>query len=145
MADTRVQTEVETWIRSNWMPHKFGRTFGRKSLVLSPGGEYSFDAVSEDKSIVAAISTSGARTSSGKNGVGKMLKIRSDMYFLLLADAENRMVVLTEADMFELCQKEKQNGRVPNTIEFVLAEIPNELVERLKHARQKASSEVSPR
>lgn len=89
MADSRVQTEVETWIRSNWMPKHFVQEFTRKSLVLESGGKYSFDAVSDDNKVVAVISTSGARISSGKNGVGKMLKIRSDMYFLLLVDAES--------------------------------------------------------
>jgi len=76
--------------------------------------------------------------------VGKLLKIRSDMYFLLLADADRRVVVLTEADMLAVCEAEKRNGRVPPSIEFVLAEIPDELRNRLNAARRKASEEVSP-
>lgn len=145
MADTRVQTEVETWIRCDWMPQKFGQNFTRRSVILTPGGKYSFDAVSDDKKVVAAISTSGARTSSGKNAVGKMLKIRSDVYFLLLVDAESRIVILTEPDMYELCQKEKQNGRVPQEVEFMLCKIPDDLAEKLKESRRRAASEVSPK
>jgi len=145
MADTRVQTEVETWIRSNWMPKQFVQEFTRKSMILASGGKYSFDAVSEDNRVVAVISTSGARTSSGKSGVGKMLKIRSDIYFLLLVDAESRVVILTEQDMFELCQKEKENGRVPQTVEFLHAVIPDDLEEKLKESRRRAANEVSPK
>ncbi len=66
------------------------------------------------------------------------------MYFLLLADADRRFIVLTEADMLAVCEAEKRNGRVPTSIEFVLAEIPDELRNRLNAARQKASEEVSP-
>jgi len=39
---------------------------------LSSGGVFDFDAVSEDHSVVATISTSGAKTAGGKYAVGKM-------------------------------------------------------------------------
>ena len=110
MADTRVQLEVEDWVRREWMSKRFGQRFSRERVRLSSGGFFDADAVSEDLEIVAAISTSGARTSGGKNAVGKMLKIRSDMYFLLLAQAERRLVVLTESDMYAQCQKEVTGG-----------------------------------
>ena len=66
------------------------------------------------------------------------------MLFLLLAEAERRVVVLTSEDMFSLCEKEKTAGRVPQKIEFALAEIPPDLSGRLKVAQQAASKEVSP-
>lgn len=88
MADTRVQLEVEDWVRREWMPRQFGQRFSRERVSLSPGGVFDFDAVGEDGRVVATISTSGAKTSGGKNAVGKMLKVRSDIYFLLLAKAE---------------------------------------------------------
>jgi hypothetical protein len=144
MADTRVQLEVEDWVRREWMPGKYGCQFSRERVQLSSGGVCDFDAVSSDGSIVAAISTSGARTAGGKYAVGKMLKIRSDMYFLLLASAARRIVVLTEKDMYENCLKEVGGGRVPASIEFVHAEIPAELEARLRDARQVASREVQP-
>jgi hypothetical protein len=100
--------------------------------------------VSDDDSVVATISTSGAMTASGKHGVGKLLKIRSDMFFLMLANAPRRIVVLTERDMYELCLREKQSGRVPSSIEFVLATLPDELSVKLKESRSFASIEVSP-
>lgn len=145
MADTRVQLEVEDWVRREWMPNYFGKRFRHERLGLSSGGVFDFDAVSDDDSMVATISTSGAKTASGKLAVGKLLKIRSDMFFLLLAaKAQRRVVVLTEPDMLELCKKEVEGGRVPASIEFVLAEIPAHLIDKLKKARAVSSKEVSP-
>ena len=144
MADTRIQIEVEDWVRLNWMPLQFGQKFYRERLPLSSGGVFDFDAVSEDHKIVATISTSGSKTVTGKHAVGKLLKIRSDMFFLLLVNTGRRLVILTEPDMLELCQKEAKGGRVPSSIEFVRAEIPDNLLIRLRGARQIASKEVSP-
>jgi hypothetical protein len=144
MADTRVQLEVETWIRQEWMSENFGQKFSKESTKLTSGGAFEFDAVSEDRKIVAVISTGGAKTATGKSAAGKIRKIRSDMFFLLLADTERRIVVLTEQDMFSRWEEEKDNGRVPPEIEFCLVEIPPELRERLQRARMQASNEVSP-
>ena len=71
-----------------------------------------------------------------------MLKIRSDIYFLLLSQADRRIVVLTENDKYEQCQKEKSGGRVPDSIEFALTDLPSELRIRLNDARKNASKEV---
>lgn len=141
MADTRVQLEVEDWVRRNWMAPHFGIKFFRERLPLRSGGVFDFDAVSEDRTIVATISTSGARTSKGKHGVGKMLKLRSDMLFLTMVEAKRRVIVLTERDMCDQCEKEVAGGRVPPEIEFVCAVIPDELRVKLIAARSKASGE----
>lgn len=144
MADTHVQTEVEDWVRREWMPKKFGQRFQRERLKPTSGGVFEFNAVSADKKIVSTISTSGSITASGKHGVGKMFKIRSDMYFLLLTQAERRIVILTERDMFIEWGKEIEKGRVPGTIEFMHVQIPRELDEKLRVSRGRASREVSP-
>ena len=144
MSDTRVQLAVEAWICANWMPEKFGQKFHKRRIGLTSGGLFEFDAVSEDGKIVAVISTSGAKTASGGSATGKIHKIRSDMFFLLLAEAEQRVVVLTEQDMFQRWQQEKTGGRVPPEIELYLAKIPDEQRERLRSARKKAAREVSP-
>jgi hypothetical protein len=145
VADTRVQLEVEDWVRKEWMPTQFGQRFRRERVPLISGGVFDFDAVSDDDKIVAAISTSGATTASGKLAVGKLLKIRSDMLFLVLARAERKLIVLTEEDMVELCLKEREGGRVPTEIEFMHAEIPSSLRAKLTKARASASDEVQPR
>jgi hypothetical protein len=143
MADTRVQLEVEDWVRRNWMETQYGTRFSRERLRLRSGGVFDFDAVSEDRSIVATISTSGAKTSTGKYAVGKILKLRSDMLFLTQVDAKRRIIVLTERDMCDQCNKEFAAGRVPKEIEFVCADIPDDLRTRLVEGREKASGESS--
>lgn len=146
MADTRIQLEVEDWVRDKWMSVRFGCDFHRNRLSLSSGGVFDFDAVSQDRKIAACISTSGGKTARGKNAVGKLLKLRSDMLFLLLAkEPQKRIIVLTESDMLDVCSKEKAGGRVPPEIEFVLADLPDDLRTKLTQARANASNEVSPR
>src|SRR5437879_2828448 len=117
LADSRIQTEVEDWVRRNWMPTQYGTKFSRERLRLRSGGVFDFDAVSEDHSIVASISTSGAKTAGGKHAVGKILKLRADMLFLTQIEAKRRVIVLTEQDMCDLCEKEFAAGRVPREIE----------------------------
>jgi hypothetical protein len=146
MADTRIQLEVEDWVRDQWMPKRFGQRFNRNRLPLTSGGVFDFDAVSEDRKMAACISTSGGKTARGKHAVGKLLKLRSGMLFLGLArEPERRFIILTEQHMYDVCSKEKKGGRVPENIEFELAEIPEESRERLDSARENASKEVSPR
>lgn len=145
MADTRIQLEVEDWVRRNWMPSQYGTKFSRERLRLRSGGVFDFDAVSEDHSIVATISTSGAKTSGGKHAVGKILKLRSDMLFLTMVEAKRRVIILTERDMCDQCEKEAAGGRVPPEIEFVCASIPDELRKRLIEGREKASEELRGR
>lgn len=84
------------------------------------------------------------QTASGKQAVGKMNKIRSDIYFLLLAKAERRLVLLTEQDMHARWDREVEAGRVPSSIEFVHVEIPQHLNLKLQASRQRASLEVTP-
>ena len=142
MADTRTQLEVEDWVRINWMREQYGQKFTRERVKLRSGGKFDFDAVSSDDTIVATISTSASITSGGKQGVGKMMKIRSDMLFLTMAEAKRRIVVLTEKDMFERCLSEVAGGRVPPEVEFALAVIPDDLRSRLIAAREQSSKEV---
>jgi len=123
------------------MPLRFGQQFFRERVRLSSGGVCDFDAVSGDREIAAAISTGGALTAGGKYAVGKMMKIRADMYFLLLAVVERRLVILTEKDMYERCKQDAQAGRVPVSIEFMHAEIPAELEAKLRDSRGRASDE----
>ena len=144
MANTRVQGRVEDWIRRNWLSERFGERFFRERVRLTSGGEFDFDAVNEGESIVVNISTSSGMTSGGKVGVGKMMKIRSDLYFLLLASAPRKCMVFTEQSMLDLFEKERRNGRVPASIEFHLAEIPDDLRAELEASRRRASEEVRP-
>jgi hypothetical protein len=114
-------------------------------MKLRSDSKFDFDAVSCDDTIVATISTSASLTSGGKYGVGKMMKLRSDMLFLTLVEAERRLVVLTEQDVYEKCLAEVAGGRLPPEIEFALAVIPDELRAKVMKARDASSKEVSPK
>jgi hypothetical protein len=73
------------------------------------------------------------------------MKLRSDMLFLVLASPKRALMILTERDMYELCEREKESGRVPRNIEFHHAPLPADLAAKLKIAKQVSSDEVSPR
>lgn len=144
MADTRVQRAVATWIRENWLPKREGQSFDRTRVKLKAGGEYLFDAVSEDGLTVVSVATSRGPTATGKHGSGKLNKLRSDVLFLLMAQAPKKLLCLTERDMFDVCQKEFAAGRLPKEVEILLATIPPDLDALLKAAREAASKEVLP-
>lgn len=144
MADTRCQLECEDWVRLQWMPSQFGQKFHRERVKLTSGGVFDFDAVSADESIIATISTSSSTTGSGKHAVGKLMKLRSDMLFLVLAAPKRALMVLTEEDMYKACLKERAGGRVPKEIEFFHAPLPDDLASRLIDAKKLSSAEVTP-
>jgi hypothetical protein len=47
--------------------------------------------------------------------------------------------------MVDLCKKESAGGRVPKSIEFVHAVIPEDVAAKLRYARGAASREVAPK
>ena len=143
MADTRCQSECEEWVRLKWMPKVFRQPFSKERVKLTCGGFFEFDAISEDKTMVANILTSGARTATGKHAVGKKMKLRSDIYFLLLTEVPRKLIILCEADMHALCQREYAAGRIPKEIEFFPVGLPAKLATKLAAARKISSEEVS--
>ena len=144
MADTRTQKLAEQWITGKWLPQRFGQSFSEIPLPLSPGGYFKFDAVSEDRQIIANISTSSEKTNRGKHGTAKIQKIRSDIFFLLLANAETKLIVFSERDMHEWWRNESGRGRVPKEIEFLHSELPDGMTRILKDSRWRAAKEVTP-
>ena len=144
MANTTAHRLVQDWITDEWLPKRYSQTFSEVELALSPGGVFNFDAVSEDRQIVANISTSQWKTAPGRHGSGKVHKIRSDIYFLLLTQARLKLVVLTEEDMHGWWLREAAKRRVPTEIEFLHAAIPNDLDTVLRASRRTASREVTP-
>ena len=147
MANTKVQVEAEKWIRENELPRLYNQTFRQRGLLLRSKGEFKFDAVSDDGNIVAAISTSGGVTASGKLAVAKLMKIRSDAYwFLMLAQKPKQMLlVFTDQSMIDLISNEKKKGRFPPELEIVKVSLPPDIQEKLIASQKIASDEVSPR
>jgi hypothetical protein len=145
MADTRVQLEAEDWVRREFLPKALGGTFHRERVKLEPGGVFDCDAVSPDHTTAVVISTSTCRTSTGKHAVGKTMKIRADILFLLMALSRRKAMVLTDKGMHDWCVKEQGGGRLPRHIEFLHAELPGELAVKLAASQKVASDEVRPR
>jgi hypothetical protein len=144
MANTGVQRDVERWVCHTWLKRKYHREFSPQRVRLTPGGVFQFDAVSEDQRVAACISTSSAKTASGKHAAGKIHKIRSDMLFLLLARARHRVAVFTERDMLYFWRDERAHGRLPKNIELVSVTLPRPLNQRLRRARRRSSQEARP-
>lgn len=139
MADPNAQNQVHAWLAETWLSQKLGMALARQRVKLTSGGGYSFPAVSGDESIVAIFNTS---VGSGKNAMSKLNKVRSDFYFLLLANAARRVAVFTDRAMFGLVQKEQREGRVPDQIELMLVgQLPAEIDAILKASQQVGNQE----
>jgi hypothetical protein len=63
------------------------------------------------------------------------------MYFLSLVDAPTRLLVLTNADFFEIMIKTMKN-RIGHSIEIVHAVLPDDLMQLASTAHKNASNEI---
>jgi hypothetical protein len=123
------------------MANEFREPFYRERVRLTSGGVFDFDAVNRDGTVIATISTSGGRTSSGKLATGALMKLRSDMLFLTLAAPKRALLIVTEYQAYDLCRKESDAGRVPPHIEFHHVTLPRDLAEKLSLAKRRSSDE----
>jgi hypothetical protein len=147
MADTSVHHEAEAWIIEHGLSRHFpGMSFSGQKLKLTWGGMFSFDAASEDQSIVVAISTSAARTNTNKLATAKFQKLKTDALYLLNLEAKaRRVMVFTESSMLEYFERAAIGGRFPPSIELLHIALPTELNLRVLTSRTAASIETSPR
>jgi hypothetical protein len=111
MADTRyLKSIVEDHVRA-WLRDKFGQSF--KSVPLPLTGvqgiarTHEFDAVSEDESIVCSIQTASWKTSGKKRGSGKVHGAYTELYFLSLIQATQKILILTDPEFFECFTRER--------------------------------------
>lgn len=146
MANTNAQLEAEKWIRQLALPKLFNQVFERRALILRGGGEFDFDAVSRDGSIVVVISTSSGVTTSGRKATPKLLKIRSDvLWFYMLCNMPQRSIlVFTDDAMLQIVREQQLCGRFPPEFELLKVELPPELAEKVKESQRLAAEEVTP-
>ena len=142
MANTSLLlTKVEPYVR-DWLGRKFGKVFARRDLPLAGcEGEQSFDAVSEDGKVVACIRFSSGLTSGGKFPTGKRDAALRDLYFLLLANAERKLLVLTDKEFFKLFS-DRRRFKIHSSIDILHCELPTELEKIVKSIRRKATEEI---
>lgn len=146
MADSSaLSRDIEPWVRDKWLPKQpgfRGMKFTRCKLRLDSGGEFEFDAVDASRRVAVCISTSNAKTASGKEKTGAIHKIRSDMFFLLLAEVDQRVVVFTDKTLFDRFEDERvRRMRVPKGVRFMHAQLPSHLQGEVEKVRRVSSKE----
>lgn len=145
MADTSAQHSAEKWVVTHFLPEHFeGTSFSGRKLTLKWGGQFAFDAVSQDGKIVGLVSTSAARTAGGKAAIAKFQKLKADaLYLLNVNGAEQLLMIFTEDSMLKHFEKEQKSGRFPPEIAFLLAPLPEDIHACVLAARHIASAETS--
>lgn len=131
MANTHfIKTTVEPAVLE-LLAQAFGQPFTKQFLNvgLRKDGSprlHEFDAVSADKSIVAGIRSSSGLTSGGRRPAGKIAGAFKEAYFLTLAEANRKLLVVTDAEYYNILSQEF-DGLLPPQIEIMLVEAPAHL------------------
>ena len=98
----RINEIVEPHVR-RWLSRRYGgRKFRSALLRMKTGRENEFDAVSEDREVVAAILSNRARTRGGKANSGARKKAECDFWRLANLDLPKKtqkLMVFTDADL----------------------------------------------
>jgi hypothetical protein len=134
MADTmKAAKNIENWIRTEFLPKKYGQAFAKRKLGVQSGAQIEFDAVSEDGTIVCIISTSPGKTTDGKPDADVLAKIREKALWTISLNEKPETIVFafTDKTMGELLKEEKGNGRFPKHIKTLLVKLPAELEAKL--------------
>jgi hypothetical protein len=142
MADTtKIKTMVEPYI-CNWLSNQFpGHVFREKSIQLTTGGSYRFDAVAEDVSIVAAILCNRAKTRTGRENTGGVRKALTEISYLKAAsEGVKKVMVFTDDDFCQLIwHRASRLGTEP--IQMMVCKLPPRVETELKEILDKASHE----
>ena len=147
MADTRVlKRQVEPYVRRQ-LEQQFGQSFEKESLPVGRRADgsqatHEFDAVSADGRIVAGIKSSSGKTRGGRRPSGKIASAYKELYFLSLAKAKRRILVLTDPEFYWILQNDT-DGRLALGLELMLIPLPPELDKKVKEVQKEASHEMS--
>lgn len=142
MADTtKIKTEIEPYVRS-WLSTQFtGHVFKEKSLHLTSGGNYIFDAVAEDGSIVAAILCNRAVTRTGRENTGGVRKALTEVGYLKIIPASVRKLMVFTDDAFCQLIRRRASRLGTESIQMVVCKLPPNLETLLGGILDKASRE----
>ena len=138
---TKIKTVIEPYVR-NWLSKQFpGHVFKGKPIQLTTGESYSFDAVAEDTSIVAAILSSRAKTRTGRENTGGVRKALSEVGYLKAApERVKKVMVFTDDDFYQLIRRRASRlGTGP--IQMMVCKLPPHLEAVLREILDKASHE----
>jgi hypothetical protein len=136
-----IRSKIHPYVRG-WLKEKYGVAFGRSRLPLRGcEGVHYFAAVSSDGKIAAEIKAASGRTSGGKHPSGKRASAFEQLYFLSLAEAETKLLVLTDPEFLEI-MKAKTAGIVPADIQLLRCPLPPELEKIVFSVTNEASEEI---
>ena len=142
MADTSyLRYTVEPWIREQ-LQGTYRQTFTSQVLELRTGGRREFDAVSEDRCVVASVKAHSGATSSGGIPSAKINSALLEIYFLMLVPADERILVLTNPEFFAIFNRSTK-GRVVPEVRVELMPLPLDMQTRVDAVTKRASDEMA--
>jgi hypothetical protein len=142
MADTtRIEKEIEPFVRV-WLGEELGdTTLTERAVTLLSGGVYMFDAVSEDRSIVAAILCNRPKTRTGRENTGGVRKALGDFDRLKqLQGNVSKIMVFTDPEFCSLIQRRAKRFGTQD-IDFKVCQLPPEKQKLLDKILNEASRE----
>ena len=123
---TKIKTIIEPYIRS-WLSTQFpGHIFYEKSIQVM-SGEYKFDGVAEDGSIVGAFLCNRARTSGNNENTGAVRKALNDISYLKLLPTDvKKLMIFTDSGCCELIHR--RSARLgTESINMIVCNLPTHL------------------
>lgn len=141
MADTTpIKTQIEPYVRQ-WLGREFpGLVFTEQPLPLT-SGPHDFDAVREDKAVVAAILCSRPKTRTGRENTGSVRKALVDVGYLKQLPSETvKVLVFTDLGFRDLIGRRAKRMGIDD-IQLLVCELPPGLKELLKQVLDEASRE----
>ena len=136
-----IKSKIHPYVR-NWLKDKYGFEFGKLAFPLRGcDGKHEFDAVSSNRKIVAEIKTASGWTSGGKHPSGKRASAFEQLYFLSLAKADIKLLIITDAEFFEI-MRGRTAGIVPSDIKLEKCLLPAHLAEVVRSITNEASKEI---
>ena len=138
---SKLKTIVESYIRK-CLEQKHGKKFEGSEIPLDliTGGVHRFDAVSNDRTIVAGIKSFSVRET-GKVGVGVIKSAFTELYFLSLVKAEKKLLIFTNEEFYNLFSKRALGKVLPDT-EIVLCPLSDELALEIAVVNENARREI---
>ena len=142
MADTSyLRYTVEPWIREQ-LQGTYRQAFTSQVLALRTGGRREFDAVSEDRCVVASEKAHSGATSSGGIPSAKINSALLEIYFLMLVPADERILVLTNPEFFAIFNRSTK-GRVVPEVRVEMMPLPLDMQTRVDAVTKRASDEMA--
>lgn len=117
--------------------------FRRRAVRLQPGGYHEFDAVSDNGRIVASVKTASGQSWGARHPSAKVTSCIAELYFLSLAKAHKKLLVLTSVEFHELFRN-AMAGKVPHGVEIRHIPLPDEVAARVAAVQQSGTDETQP-